>query len=550
MHRRKTAWIIMVVLAGSAGIIGLAFATAASGRGIGARSGIGTCLTISQIPANEEMDKQVPNSLPVPNPLNLRQGLPSAARGQNAPAAEASDAKIDRILSNLTPSLHLKGRPAVMSTLAARMAALKIPAVSIAVTRDSRIEWTRAYGFRDVEEKLPATPETLFQAASISKPVAAAAALHFVDRGVLGLDEDVNAKLSSWKVPENSFTAKQKVTLRRILSHSAGLTVHGFAGYPAGEPLPALRQILDGEPPANSAPIRVNLLPGFRWRYSGGGFTVLQQLLVDVIGRPFPDIMKEIVLDPAGMTESAYAQPLPDRLLSRAAAGYTSDGTPVGGRRHVYPELAAAGLWTTPADLCKFALEIAAARDGRSDKVLSQKTAQAMLTIEKAPSGLGFMLDGMGADVRFSHSGGNAGFLCDLVFFPERGAGMAVMTNSENGSALIAEIERAIAAEYGLPAFRPVIEKEIVPMDAAALERFVGNYEIDFEGQKTPVTIAVKDDHLAATAADSLREIYPESEMSFFAMDLSLSLLFLKDAGGRITGFIVDGTYPAKRTDK
>ncbi len=549
MRRRKTAWIIMVVLAGSAGVIGLAFATAASGRGIG------VCLTISQFPANKEMDKQVPNSqVPnspqAPNPLNRKEGPHSAAQGQNAPAAESPDAKIERILGNLTSSLRLKGRPVETSTLAARMAALKIPAVSIAVVRDGRIEWARAYGLRDVEEKSPATPETLFQAASISKPVAAAAALHFAERGVLDLDKDVNERLSSWKVPENSFTAKQKVTLRRILSHSAGLTVHGFAGYPAGEPLPALRQILDGESPANSEPIRVNLLPGFRWRYSGGGYTVLQQMLVDVLDKPFPDIVKEIVLDPAEMTESACAQPLPDGLLSRAAAGYTSDGTPVEGRRHVYPELAAAGLWTTPSDLCKFALEIAAARDGRSDKILSQKTARAMLTVEKAPSGLGFLLDGEGADFRFSHSGGNAGFLCDLVFFPERGAGMAVMTNSDNGSALIAEIERAIAAEYGLPAFRPVVEKEIVPMDAAALERFAGNYEIDFEGQKMPVTVVVKGDHLAATAMGSLREVYPESEVSFFAMDLRLSLLFLKDAGGRITGFIVDGTYPAKRTDQ
>lgn len=471
----------------------------------------------------------------------------SAGPIHGAAAPDSIEAEIQRILGNLVPSLHIKGTPVAASTLADRMAQLKIPAVSLAVIKDGKVAWSRAYGLRDIEANLPAAPETLFQAASISKPVAAAAALHFVEQRALDLDEDVNVKLKSWKVPENDFTAKQKVTLRRILSHSAGLTVHGFPGYPAGQALPTLKQVLDGEKPANTDPIRVDMLPGFRWRYSGGGYTVLQQLLIDALNRPFPELLKETVLDPAGMTESVFSQPLPDGLLARAAVGYTSEGKPVEGRRHVYPELAAAGLWTTPADLCRFALEIASARDGKSEKILSQRTAQTMLTIEKAPSGLGFIIEGEGADFRFGHSGGNAGFECDLVYFPERGIGTAVMTNSDNGSPLMNQIERAIAAEYGLPDFRPVVEKEIVRIEAAALAGYAGEYEADAGGEKIPVTVAVKGDRLAVTAMGETTEVYPESKTKFFAMDLALDLVFLKDAGGGISGFTVNGMYTATR---
>jgi len=474
-------------------------------------------------------------------------GIAAGAMAQGASASESLEAKIRRIENSLIPTLHIKGTPVVPASLADRMSLFKVPAVSVAVAKDGKIEWAKAYGLRDVEAKSPAGPETLFQAASISKAVTAAAALHFVERNILDLDEDVNVKLLSWQVPENGFTAKQKVTLRRILSHSAGLTVHGFPGYPAGQALPTLKQVLDGEKPANTDPIRVDALPGFRWRYSGGGYTVLQQLLIDVLGRPFPDILKETVLDPAGMTESAFAQPLPEGLLARAAVGYSSEGKPVEGRRYVYPELAAAGLWTTPTDLLKFALEISAAREGKSEKILSRPMTQVMLRTEKAPSSLGFFPEGEGADFRFGHSGGNAGFECDLIYFPERGIGMAVMTNSDNGGALMNQIERAIAAEYGLPDFRPVVEKAIIPVDAAVLAGYAGEYEIVDAGQKIPVTIAVKGDHLAATAMGETTEVYPESETKFFAMDLSLTLVFLKNAEARISGIMVNNAYTAAR---
>ncbi len=458
------------------------------------------------------------------------------------------EAKIKRIESGLLPAVHIKGQAVEKMNLAERMAALKIPGVSVAVIKDFKVEWAKAYGFRDKEENSPATPGTLFQAASISKPVTAAAALHFVEKGLIRLDEDMNAKLKSWKVPENEFTAKEKVTLRRILSHSAGLTVHGFGGYPAGQPVPTLLQVLNGEKPANSAPIRVDVLPGSHWRYSGGGYTVLQQTLIDLLAKLFPMIMKETVLEPAGMTLSTFEQPLPAERLRESAVGYAANGTPVGGRRHVYPEMAAAGLWTTPTDLCRFAIEIMNASFGRSDKIISQDMAKQMLTVQKAPSGLGLILGGENADFRFGHSGGNEGFVCDLVAFPAKGTGAAVMTNSDSGGTLTRELLRSVAAEYGWPGFA-VVEKTLADVGPEILEGYAGKYEVDISGQKVRAVISRKNKHLVVNLMGSDTEIYPESGDKFFTMDLSFALAFTKDAQGKVQGFIANGEYKAKKID-
>ena len=202
--------------------------------------------------------------------------------------------------------------------------------------------------------------------------MAASAALYLVEHGKLSLDNDVNEKLRTWKVPENEFTKDQKVTLRRLMSHSAGLTVHGFPGYDLNEPVPTLVQILNGEKPANTAPIRVDFLPGTRVRYSGGGVTIEQQLMMDVTGKPFPALMREIVLDKLGMTDSSYEQPLPPSRAAMTASGTRAHGKVIHGRWHIYPEMAAAGLWTTPTDLSRFAIEIALSKHGKSNRVLSE----------------------------------------------------------------------------------------------------------------------------------------------------------------------------------
>src|SRR5580704_3264191 len=265
--------------------------------------------------------------------------------------------RIRHIQDAILPAVLTQGQPPATTKLADRMDALHVPGVSIAVIHDGKIEWARGFGVTRLGG--PAvTPDTLFQAASISKPVTGMAVMHLVQTGKLDLDADVNRYLKTWKVPENSFTEKTKVTLRELLSHTAGMTVHGFPGYAAGAPLPTLVEILNGEKPANTSAIRVDTVPGTNWRYSGGGFVVTQLLLQDITGQSFPAFMRETVLGPSGMTRSTYEQPLPKNRMGGAAMAYSVDGEAVGGGSHVYLEMAPAGFWTTHSDLALFAIEL------------------------------------------------------------------------------------------------------------------------------------------------------------------------------------------------
>jgi len=267
--------------------------------------------------------------------------------------SQPSHQRITRIENYLIPDSPLRCQSPRTITLAERMNTLVTPGVSIAVIEDGKIAWAKGWGVREAGQPDPVTPQTLFQAASISKPVTALAVLRLVEQGRLDLDEDVNAYLTSWKVPANDGW-QPVVTLRQLLSHTGGTTVHGFPGYPPDQPLPTAVQVLEGGPLANTDPLVVNVLPGTVNRYSGGGTTIVQQMLVDVLGQPFPQIMREWVLGPLGMERSTYEQPLPPHRRQEAATAHPSGGTPQPGRWHVYPEMGAAGLWTTPSDLVHF----------------------------------------------------------------------------------------------------------------------------------------------------------------------------------------------------
>jgi CubicO group peptidase (beta-lactamase class C family) len=323
--------------------------------------------------------------------------------------------RIKRVENGLLQPFAIKGQPSVQMKLADRMKFYNTPGISIAVIDKGRIQWARGYGLRESGGSEAVTPETLFQAASISKPVAAVAALRLAQQGKLDIDEDVNRKLSSWELPKNEFTSEKKVTLRGLLSHSAGLTVHGFAGYASDTTVPTLLQVLDGVTPANSKPIRVDIAPGTKYRYAGGGYVVLQQLLMDVTGKQSPPFMQATVLKRIGITSSTYEQPLPKERWSQAAIGHRSDGEKVKGNWHTYPEMAAAGLWTTPRDLARFAIEIQRSLAGKSNRILSQKTARQMLNPQVGGWGLGFGLPGKGPSARFSHGVANEGYRCLLV---------------------------------------------------------------------------------------------------------------------------------------
>ncbi len=444
--------------------------------------------------------------------------------------------RIRRVENGLLPQVLVKGQPVTPMNLADRMQFYKTPGLSVAVVNNGKIEWARGYGVRETGGSEAVTAETLFQAASISKPVAAMAALRLVQQGRLNLDEDVNQKLISWKVPENEFTTVKKVRLREVLSHSAGLTVHGFGGYASDAPVPTLLQLLDGVKPANSAPIRVDIAPGTKWRYAGGGYEVMQQLLLDVTGKPFPVLMQETVLKKIGRKHSTYVQPLPKERWPEVAVGHRPDGTKVKGNWHTYPELAAAGLWTTPTDLARFAIEIQRSLTGKSNRVLSQEMVKQMLTPQVGGFGLGLGLAGEGGSARFSHGGANEGYRCVLVAYKNTGQGAVVMTNSDRGSSVADELLRSIAKEYGWVDFLPK-EKVLAQVDPKIYDSYAGQYEL---APNFILTITAEDGRLMGQASGQPKlELFPESETRFFGTAVSVELTFVKDATGQVTHLIL-----------
>ncbi|PWT93098.1 MAG: hypothetical protein C5B54_02380, partial [Acidobacteria bacterium] len=305
--------------------------------------------------------------------------LPAAgnrpAHSQTQPEFDAETVKnINRIENSDTPI------PSFKLNLLKLMQVYRVPGVSIALIDHYKIAWAKGYGVTDWTTADAVTPRTLFMAGSVAKTPAAAGALYLVEQGKLSLDEDVNKTLKSWKLPDNEFTKTEKVTLRRILSHTSGTGIHFFPGYAVGQQLPSLIQVLDGAKPANTDAIRVESIPGSGWHYSGGGVLIEQQMMIDATRKPFPELMSQVLFNKIGMNDSTYEQPLPAARAAHAATGTYASGKPVRGKWHVYPEMAAGGLWTTPADLARFTIEIALSKKGKSNRILSQSMTEQMLT--------------------------------------------------------------------------------------------------------------------------------------------------------------------------
>jgi CubicO group peptidase (beta-lactamase class C family) len=379
------------------------------------------------------------------NTQSVKTSEPERAQVSETPAQ--TEQRIHRIEANIATIPLGEGQAPLQLDLQSLMQQFHMPGLSIAVIDHFRIVWAKGYVVTAAGSNTPVSTETLFQTGSISKAVAAMGTMHLVEQGKWSLDEDVNQKLVSWKVPENQFTQDQKVTLRRIMSHSAGTTVHGFDGYATDAPIPSLVQILNGQKPANNVPIVVDIVPGAKWRYSGGGVLIEQQLVIDVTGKPFPEFMRETVLEKIGMDHSTYEQPLPAAKAAMAASGTYQNGTMVPGKWHVYPEIAAAGLWTTPTDLAKCAIEMALSKVGKSNRVLSEKTTREMLTPQIDHVGLGFFLDENNPD-QFGHDGDNDGFEAVLVMLADSGQGVAIMANSQNLYHMQNCLIESVAREY------------------------------------------------------------------------------------------------------
>jgi CubicO group peptidase (beta-lactamase class C family) len=429
----------------------------------------------------------------------------AACHGAVAQRPTADDPpQVARIEHGLLPAGVVRGED-VRFDLVERMRKYGIPGLSLAVIEHGHIAWAKAYGVADASTGAPVTPTTLFQAASISKPVNAAAALIAVTRGQLALDAPINASLKQWQIADNDFTRATPVTLRQLLSHTAGTTVHGFLGYEAGAPLPTVPQLLDGAPPANSPAVVVAMPPGAQERYSGGGVEITQLALTDQLARPYAAILDELVLGPVGMTHSTFAQPLPAAQVAEAAAGHIR-GRVIPGKRHVYPEQAAAGLWTTPTDLGKFLIEVYRGRAGES-KAIPEIVARQMTT-PVAPAfphnGLGLRIATWNGAHVFGHDGGNEGFECHATMSFD-GNGVVIMTNAEGADRIFPEIERAVDAVYGWPGAPPTIER--VAVGADELARITGAWSADLGD---PLTIVRDGDRVVlARPFDEPMELVP-----------------------------------------
>lgn len=511
------------------------------------------------------MGRGLPAMKPL-NPFNVLLGvlgLVSLAGG-----AESLSDRIGRVENSLESTTAVAGRCAGRFTLTERMRFYQTPGVSIAVIENGEIAWARGYGRLETGKDELVAEHTRFQAASISKPVAALVALRLVEKGKLQLDEAVNLRLVSWKVPGNRFTDEKPVTLRGILSHRAGLTDNaGFLAAARSRPAPTLRDILE-QGKWTPAPIRVGYEPGSRFQYSGGGYCLMEQLLEDVTGEPFPELARRLVLEPCGMLHSSFEQ---DPKHSAIAVGHLANGKPLPQRSNIYPATSAAGLWTTPADLARFVIELQRAWAGQPSKLISQAMASELLrpqgdTLEqdskriaqmeaypttwRLSRGLGVGLIGL-PPVGFYHTGSNPGYQSELHGYIDRGKGAIVMTNADQGWRLAREMINAIAKEYDWPEFDyPPEQKTAITLRPEQRESLLGEYTASYDGrQRIVVRILEKDGQLFLDISDypHLVELIAESESQWFTLENAMKLSFRKDESGVAVEVISDQGWRAKR---
>lgn len=416
--------------------------------------------------------------------INCNSNVKEETKPNNPKYSSDVEDKIERILNNLQVATGVDGN-FQSKTLAERMEFYHTPAVSIAVVNDGKIEWARGFGKSDLESNKPTDIETMFQAASVSKPIFALTVMKLKEKGIVDLDKDVNEYLTSWQTPKNG-SWQPKITMRQLLSHTAGLTVHGFAGYTKNEPLPTVQQILNGEKPANSSKVMVDILPGTKFRYSGGGTVVAQLVMTDIIKKPFPEIIDEELFKPLNLKQSTYNQLLPADFKYNIATAYPYKNQPLHGKHHIYPEMAPAGLWTTPTELATIMIEIQQGLQGKSN-FIKKETLEEMLTPQEAAKwiGIGFMMEGKEGSAMFGHSGWNEGFLSEFLGYKNSGKGVVIMLNSNEGQGIINEIMNSVAKEYEWPDFLPKETKyEVIDESIVKHTGTYGEYKLDYTNGK------------------------------------------------------------------
>ncbi|MGV3588826.1 MAG: serine hydrolase [Adhaeribacter sp.] len=452
---------------------------------------------------------------------------------QNPRYAAEVEARIKKVERSLGEAIRTDDNPIILQE---RMKFYQVPGVSIAVIKDYKIDWARAYGLADKEQATPVTNQTLFQAASISKSLNAVGVLKLAQENKVNLDADINTYLSSWKFPYDSINVKKTISLKNLLSHTAGTSVHGFRGYAAGEKIPTVIQILNGEAPANSPPIRSMFEAGTKLQYSGGGTTISQQIVTDVTKQAYDQYAQQQVLDPLGMKSSFYTLPVPAQKLKLLSTGYRRDGKVVTGKYHRYPEQAAAALWTNPTDLSRYIIEMQLAYAGKSKKVLHQEWVKTMFTPVMADAALGTFIKTTGGHKYFSHGGSNEGFQCLYLGSVEGGNGVVVMVNSDNGM-IIQEIVNSVATVYGWKDFYKPVVRKVVQVADEVLDTYVGEYELN---PQLKVAI-MREGHALKTQITNqpVFDLFAEDQNKFFLKVVEARVEFLKDNTNKITKLVI-----------
>lgn len=453
--------------------------------------------------------------------------------------------RIKQVENGLIPLVPVKGLKGW--TIEERMKHHNILGVSIAVINNFKVEWVKAYGWADTAHKIKMTPQTMLSAGSISKMVMAAGALKMVEQGKLDLDKPINNYLTSWKLGENDFTRKTPVTLRMLLSHTAGTSQSAYFGYEASvKKLPTLVEILDGRSPDGTRRVGVVKEPNTGFQYSGGGSLIAQLAMMDMSKMEFEPLMRSLVFDKLGMNSATFEQPLSEKYARRASWGY-QDVSWYKGTPYVYPQQAAAGLYSTPGDLAKFIVDLQLSYYGKG-KILSSTMLKEMMkpqaifsegNVSKEQIAVGPFLyqrpdNTEDKGIYFNFDGANAGFIASAMGNLSEGYGVVIMVNSGNDyNGLCKEIRRSVAKAYGWYKFLP---DEITPvkLDTATLNSYTGRYR---KNDNEVVYVSRMDDYLVVRYNNS-QPIYtfPVSKDTVVFTDYNIKGWFSRNAYGQITG--------------
>ncbi|MFC3551679.1 serine hydrolase domain-containing protein [Lysobacter cavernae] len=456
----------------------------------------------------------------------------------------------------LRPATLKAGVPLPGWSLQERMIHYHVPGVAIAVLKDGKVVQAAGFGVRAAGTQDAVDADTLFSVGSVSKVVTAATTLREVAAGQLDLDRDVNAYLTSWKVPKAPAFGGDTITLRMLMSHTSGLTVWGFEDYLPGEKLPDIVQTLDGIAPARNEPVRIDFQPGTRMRYSGGGITVEQLVLQETSGKSLESLARAQVFQPLGMRRSTYVNPLPVSL-DNVAKAHDKDGQRVALPRgyEAFPEQAASGLWTSANDLGAFVGALIRSYQGKDDYLPRILATQMMTEVSPSLHGLGPRLEGSGQTRIFHHGGANDSYRAWIEGHLETGSGLVILTNGSNGGKLMMEIRNALsdALDDGV---NPLVHTIDLDLATPVYADYAGTYRVDtalpsevrgnligyFDSDVLDVAIAEGAITVTEKAAPTTLVLQPLAPTRFIGPgDLTqLQFEFHRDAHGVVSGLTVE----------